>query len=237
MKDNFNTNKCTTKWHHKMYDRKYEDDYAQAIEDYIDMSIKSPVTFLYTAEKVIKKREWGKHHFETLPDEIKMLFSNMRAGPTTYQIIGLAKMEMDKLYSQIKPNDIQIKEGNVWLTDGFTAILQLATGTGSPQAWNNATADLGVGNSSTAADKTDTGLLGGSTSFKAMDSGFPTTPSGGSFTCQGTWGTGDALFVWNEETFRNGGTALDYWNRSVTSLGDKSAVSQTWVLTGTISMT
>ena len=37
-----------------------------------------------------------------------------------------------------------------------------------------------------------------------------------------------------EEAFRNGASALVLWNRANTDLGDKTSVTETWILTATL---
>lgn len=150
-------------------------------------------------------------------------------------IVREAKRKVDKAFTTFKPYDEYKKKGNIWVNTGRNEIMKLATGTGSPQAFNNATADLGVGNSATAPAATQTALIGASTLYKAMNSGFPTTPASQSFDVQATFGDAEAKFSWLEEAFRNGSSAAVLWNRANTSLGDKSAISETWVLTGTLS--
>lgn len=150
-------------------------------------------------------------------------------------IVAEAKKKVDKAFrKEFKPYDTYEKKGNVWVNNGRNEIMKLATGTGSPQAYNNATADLGVGNSATAASASQTALQGGSSLYKAMDSGYPTTPSSQQFDVQATFGDSDALFNWQEQAFRNGSTANKLWNRAVNALGDKTSVTETWILTGTM---
>jgi len=149
-------------------------------------------------------------------------------------IVAEAKRKVDRAFRGFKPYDTYKKKGNIWVNTGRNEIMKLATGTGSPQAYNNATADLGVGNDATAPADTQTVLQGASTLYKAMNSGFPTTPASESFDVQATFGDAEALFDWLEEAFRNGSGAAVLWNRANTDLGDKTSVTETWILTGTL---
>ena len=150
-------------------------------------------------------------------------------------IVGAAKAKVDKAFEKdFKPYDTYEKKGNIWVDTGRDEIMKLATGTGSPQAFNNATADLGTGNSAQAPVVGDTALVGGSTLYKAMNVTFPTASSGQSFDAQATFGDAEAKFDWLEEAFRNGAGAAILWNRANTDLGDKTSVTETWILTATL---
>lgn len=152
-------------------------------------------------------------------------------------IVAEAKLKVDKAFNEdFRPYDTYKKKGNIWVNTGRDEIMKLATGTGSPQAFNNATADLGVGNTATAPAKTQTALLG-TTLYKAMNGGYPTTPSTQAFDAQATFGDAEAKFSWLEEAFRNGSSAAVLWNRANTSLGDKTSVTETWILTMTMDWT
>lgn len=126
-------------------------------------------------------------------------------------------------------------EGNCGLNEGIDELLRLITGTGSPTAWTNAVAYLGVGESSTAADATQTGLLGSTKTYKAMDAGFPTV-----LTQVGTWkslfGLTDANYAWYEYTLVNASTdAGKNLNRKVSSQGTKPD-TEAWALSLTITV-
>jgi hypothetical protein len=71
-----------------------------------------------------------------------------------------------------KPYEIDEWDGNVLLNEGITAMLTLIIG-GAETAYSNANAELGVGNSSTAANSTQTDLQGASNEWNAMDASYP----------------------------------------------------------------
>lgn len=150
-------------------------------------------------------------------------------------IVAAAKEKVDKAFNkEFKPYDTYEKKGNIWVNTGRNEIMKLACGTGSPQAYNNATADLGVGNDATAPVDTHTALQGGSTLYKAMNATFPTAAASEQFDAQATFGDAEAKFDWLEEAFRNGSGDAVLWNRANDDLGDKTSVTETWILTATL---
>lgn len=68
--------------------------------------------------------------------------------------------------------DKSVFEGNVLLNEGITVLQDLLIGNANT-AFSNANAYLGVGNDATAASATDTGLIGASTAYQPMQSGYP----------------------------------------------------------------
>ena len=119
--------------------------------------------------------------------------------------------------------------GNLLLNDGITLLLNLLIGSGGT-AYNNANAKIGVGDSTTAAAATQTGLQASTNkTFKAMDTGYPQI-SGQKVTFQATFGTSEANFSWQEFTVVNAaddsGTNL---NRKVENHGTKAS-GDTWVI-------
>jgi len=132
-----------------------------------------------------------------------------------------------------KPYEIDEWDGNVLLNEGITAMLTLIIG-GAETSFANANAELGVGNSSTAANSTQTDLLGGSTEWNAMDASYPQV-SGQIVTFRSTFGSTEANFAWEEFSVRNGSVANKNLNRKVTSKGTKAS-GETWILTLTIEL-
>lgn len=212
----------------KRYDRSYDECIAESIEEMakkFHVSLRLDWSGYKWAEKIISSDQAVKNALEIVEDIPEMYLP---------LIVSEAKRKVDKAFKDFKPYDTYKKKGNIWVNTGRNEIMKLATGTGSPQAYNNATADLGVGNDGTAPAVGNTALIGGSTLYKAMDTGFPQTPASQSFDTQATFGDAEAKFAWLEEAFRNGATALVLWNRANTNLGDKTSVTETWILTGSI---
>lgn len=115
-------------------------------------------------------------------------------------------------------------------TAGLTAIPTEIIGSGTP--FNAANAYLGVGDSSTAFDPSQTDLQAATNKLRLpMDSGFPTS-SGNQMTFQATFGPADANFAWNEWGVFNGLTAGTMLVRKVQTIGSGPKTSgATWTLT------
>ena len=120
--------------------------------------------------------------------------------------------------------------GNLMLNEGAKVTIDALIGTAFT-AYSNANARLLVGNSNAAAADTQTALLGGSTGFRAMESGFPKSSGGGddTFEAESIFGSGDSNFAWEEFSVDNGSSPLVNLNRFVASQGTKSS-GQTWTL-------
>ncbi len=120
-------------------------------------------------------------------------------------------------------------ENNIGLNEGLQELIDIACGIGSPTKWDNDNSRLGVGNGNTAESATQTGLQGGSKTFKAMDSGYPQR-SNQTAEWRATFGSSDANYAWEEYTVVNAaddnGKNL---NRKVSSKGTKSS-GETWTL-------
>jgi len=137
-----------------------------------------------------------------------------------------------KFLEETAPYEVIEGEGNLMLNEGIDEIWDLVTGVGGT-VYSNANARIGVGNSNTAADATQTGLLGGSTAFKAMEGGFPTSTTQ-KVTFKSSFGDAEANFAWEEWTVDNGSTPDKNLNRKVESLGTKS--TGTWSLEVSITL-
>lgn len=133
--------------------------------------------------------------------------------------------------SQQHAYDISRIEGNILLNEGIDELWDLGTGTGTPTAWNNTNARLGVGDSSASESASHTGLQASTNKlWKGMNGGYPTAASQ-----KGTWqsdfGSSEANYAWNEFTLVNAtddtGKNL---NRKVSAQGTKTS-GQTWTLT------
>jgi hypothetical protein len=120
-------------------------------------------------------------------------------------------------------------KNNLLLNEGAEAIWDKLTGLGTPAIFSNANARIGVADSTTAEADTQTGLQGGTTAFKAMDTSFPVKSGTGNDTIefQSVFGSADANQAWNEFTVDNGATVN--LNRKVSAQGTKSS-GQTWTI-------
>jgi hypothetical protein len=127
------------------------------------------------------------------------------------------------------PYSIEIFEYNLGLNEGLQELIDIICGIGTPIKWDATNAYLGVGDSTTAAQATDTGLLGTNKLYKAMDATYPQKVNQ-TVEWRSTYGSTDANFAWNEYTVSN--TSLDTGknlNRKVESKGIKVS-GETWTL-------
>lgn len=132
--------------------------------------------------------------------------------------------------------DIGIEEvvGNLLLNEGIAEMWDLVIAAGSPTAYNNANAQIGVGDSSTAEANTQTDLQAATNKlFKGMNATYPQR-SNQTVSWQSDFTTGEANWAWNEWSIRNGASADKNMNRKVQSLGTKS--SGTWTLTAQVTL-
>lgn len=138
--------------------------------------------------------------------------------------------ELKKL---ILPYDVIEGEGNLLLNEGIAEAWLLITG-GAGTAYNNANSYLAVGNSATAADPTDTDLLGASKFYAAVTATWPQITAQ---TCQwkADFTDAQANFAWEEWSVCNASSGTgENLNRKVASLGTKA--SGTWTLTVDITL-
>lgn len=142
--------------------------------------------------------------------------------------LGLSAKDISKRHPDALIETDRFK-GNVALNEGLQQLIDIICGISTPTLWDNSNARVGVGNSSTAADPTDTGLIGGSTAFAGMDGGYPQRAAQKA-SWKGTFGDGVAEFAWEEFTVDNGAVGDINLNRYVTSKGTKGS-GETWVLT------
>jgi hypothetical protein len=146
-----------------------------------------------------------------------------------------AEEGLRRFYAEQQPREEVITEGNVLTQTGIEAIWTLLSG-GEATDYGNANARLGVGNSSTGAQATDTDLLGGSTAWQAMEAGYPVVGARADrkISFRSIFGPSAANFPWNEWAVDNGAVAHQILNRRVESLGTKSSGS--WQFTIEISL-
>lgn len=128
-----------------------------------------------------------------------------------------------------QPYDQSYIHGNLLLNEGITALLNLLTG-GAATTFSNANAYIGVGDSSTAASASQTGLQAASNkTYKAMQASYPAI-SGQTVTFRSQFATSDANYAWNEFTVASGSSdAATNLNRAVSAQGTKAS-GQTWTV-------
>jgi hypothetical protein len=125
-------------------------------------------------------------------------------------------------------------EGNLLMTNGANALWTALTG-GSITAFSNANATIGVGDSTTAENASQTDLQASTNKLrKALNAGYPQV-STNQVTFQATFGSSDANFAWNEFAVFNASSSGTMLNRKVSSIGTKASGS-TWVFSITITL-
>jgi len=123
---------------------------------------------------------------------------------------------------------------NIFLTTGINEIWKLVTGQ-SANTFNNAQAQIGIGDSATASAAGQTDLQASTNkTYKAMNANYPTVPSAGAVQFQATFASGDANYVWNEFVVKQGTSAICI-DRGVSTMGTKAA-GTSWTATVTLSI-
>lgn len=141
----------------------------------------------------------------------------------------IRKFANDEDYEKGKPFEVSYIEGNILLNEGITELQNLLIGAAAT-AFNNANANLGVGDSATAESASQTGLQAASNKlYKGMETSYPSVASQ-TTTWRSVFGSAEANFAWNEFTVANGTSdAADNLNRKVSAQGTKTS-GQTWTL-------
>ena len=117
-------------------------------------------------------------------------------------------------------------EGNMLLDEGVAELWDLVCGMGTPTAFSNANAFIGVGNGTTAAAQNQTGLIGPTKTYQAMDVGYPTRTFSGNdgrtVRFQAVFGSGAGNHRWEEWTVANGNSdTAKNLNRKAVFIGEK----------------
>jgi len=123
---------------------------------------------------------------------------------------------------------------NLFLNSGINEIWKLVCGN-SGTTFTNSTATIGVGDSNTAEDATQTDLQATTNkTYKAMDTSYPTSGTSQKATFKATFGSGDANYSWQEFVIKNSTSSICL-NRKVSNQGTKAS-GQTWTLTVELSL-
>jgi hypothetical protein len=137
-----------------------------------------------------------------------------------------------EFYRLFKSYEVIDGEGNLLLNSGIDEMWDLIVGD-SANHFNNASAQIGVGDSNTAASASQTDLQASTNkTYKGMDSGYPTSTSQKA-TFQASFGDSEANYAWNEWVVKQS-TSGKCLNRKVESLGTKT--SGTWTLQVSITL-
>jgi hypothetical protein len=121
-----------------------------------------------------------------------------------------------------RPYETMIFPHNLALNEGLNALFTLVCG-GAETAFSNANANIGVGDSNTAAAATQTGLQATTNKlYKGMEASYPTYGSSQKLTFRSKFASAEANFTWNEITVANGNSdAAKNLNRKVQPMGTK----------------
>ena len=138
-----------------------------------------------------------------------------------------------KLFGAPQFTEIQ---GNVLLNEGINALFTHICSSGGTK-WDNSNARLGVGDSTTAEDATQAGLLAATNKlWKGMMAGFPTYGTSQKATWKSEFLGAEANWAWEEFTVVNtADDAGDNLNRKVDAQGTKTS-GQVWELSLEISL-
>lgn len=141
----------------------------------------------------------------------------------------ITKYADTQAYVQEQPFAVAEIDGNMLLNEGITALLNLLVGNAETN-FGNANAYIGVGDSTTAEDTTQTDLQAiTSKVYQAMEAGYPTLANQ-TVTWRAVFGGADANFAWNEFTVANASSGTgDNLNRKVSAQGTKAS-GQTWTV-------
>jgi hypothetical protein len=124
------------------------------------------------------------------------------------------------------PYEVIDGEGNLLLNSGIDEMWDLMVGD-SANHFSNASTQIGVGDSNTAASPSQTDLQAATNkTYKGMESGYPTSTSQKA-TFKASFGDSEANYAWNEWVVKQSASSKCL-NRKVESLGTKA--SGTWTL-------
>jgi hypothetical protein len=134
-----------------------------------------------------------------------------------------------KFHDTYKPYEVIDMQDNCLLNGGINEMWDLITGvvSGASHIYDNAAAQIGVGDSTVSAAATQTDLQAATNkTYKGMEAGYPTSTSQKA-TFKASFGSNDANYAWQEWVVKQS-TSTICLNRKVESLGTKS--SGTWTL-------
>ena len=171
-----------------------------------------------TMDKISWKAKWRINKFKDHKGEIA---TALQAGMSTANAMHL--------YAEAFICTEEF-EANVALNEGLQELIDIVCGLGTPTKWDNSNARLGVGDSNTAENATQTGLQAATNkTYKAMDTSYPARTNQ-TAEWRATFGTSDANYAWEEYTVVNAATdAGKNLNRKISSKGTKTS-GETWTL-------
>ncbi|UCE90799.1 MAG: hypothetical protein JSV90_05025 [Methanobacteriota archaeon] len=133
------------------------------------------------------------------------------------------------------PYDVIKGEGNLLLNEGINEVFKLLCNSGSPTAFSQGTARIGVGDSNAGENATQTALQGGETAYVTCSTVTAGTSQKVTFVATFDGSTGNFAGGWQEWSVDNGASAAINLNRKVVNLGVKTS-GTTWVFTVEVSL-
>lgn len=147
----------------------------------------------------------------------------------------IRKFANDEEAKRDNPYEVVSFKDNILLNSGINELWTILCSTGGTR-FDNANAQLGVGDSAVAEVATQTDLQAATNrAFVGMMAGFPSFGTNQRGTWRASFGGAVANYAWNEFVVRNGATALRCLNRRVSAQGTK-VVNQVWELSLEISL-
>ena len=139
------------------------------------------------------------------------------------EVLTITKYKSEEDYKKKKAYDVIVEKcenGKCLLNAGITKMWNLIIGEDAAH-YDNSNSELGIGDSSTAADPTQTDLQAAvNKTWKAMAATYPQV-SNQKVTFQAEFGSDDANYAWEECAVRQTGANV-LMNRIVSSKGTKS---------------
>jgi hypothetical protein len=167
---------------------------------------------------------------------MKMIFVKTWLGWLLTKVQTIILHDQATLHAKYTIEDFDAKTGelikqqefhyNCLLNEGITALLNLLIGA-AETAFNNSNANIGVGDSSTAEQASQTGLQASTNKlYKAMDTNYPSVQNQ-TVTFRSTFLESEANFAWNEITVASGTSdSADNLNRKTQNMGTKTSAVQ-----------
>lgn len=138
----------------------------------------------------------------------------------------------DDFHRLFKPYGVVEGEGNCLLNSGIDEMWDLIVGD-SANRFDNTSAQVGVGDSDTAAFASQTDLQAATNkTYNGMETGYPTSTTQKA-TFKASFGDSEANYTWNEWVVKQSTSAICL-NRKVESMGTKSG--GTWTLEVSITL-
>lgn len=146
------------------------------------------------------------------------------------------KWNIEKYDKDMKLYETEEIDGNLMLNEGVSELLKLLIGDGTATNFGGTNAYIGVGDGTTAASATQTGLVGTSKTYSPMDATYPQI-NGQTVTFRATFGPSAGNHNWREFTVANGNSdAAKNLNRKVESALRTKVSPDTWIVQLTITI-